>query len=137
VLIRSLTGQLLVPVLVALLVLTTPVGTGEGVHESELLHPLLPHAHLIDGRIVSDAQLALVRAAAAADNVTRQAHSGLSIGAGNGADAVGLGIALAPSLPVIGLSIASGLQGWLPVSESGLPTEFLDAPDDPPPNPFA
>ena len=50
---RSLPRMVLILVLGGLLVVTTPVGTGQGIHQSELLHPLLPHLHLVAGRLVS------------------------------------------------------------------------------------
>jgi hypothetical protein len=131
---RSLAGQLLVPVLATLLVLTTPVGTGQGVHEHELLHPLVPHVHLIDGRLVSDEQLAAARAAAPPDGVTSGRPAAPAFGAASGADAPGLGIALGPTLPLIDASILAAPQGRLPLSESALPPEFREPPQDPPPD---
>ena len=136
-LLRLLAGQLLVPLLATLLVLTTPVGTGQGVHENELLHPVVPHVHLVDGRIASNEQLAAARAAAAADSVTSQPPGGPALGAGNGADAPGLGLALGPTLLANAISIAAASPDRLHASESVLPTEFRDPPQDPPPDPFA
>jgi hypothetical protein len=135
--IRSLAFQLVVPLLASLLVLTTPVGTGQGVHANELLHPVLPHVHLIDGRIVSDEQLAAARSMASGDSVTSQPASGPALGAGSGADAAGLGLALGPTLPILSLSIVADSQDRLLVSDSVFPTEFRDSPQDPPPDPFA
>jgi hypothetical protein len=43
--------------LATLLMLTTPVGVGQGVHAGMLLDPVIPHVHLLDGRVVTDAQL--------------------------------------------------------------------------------
>jgi hypothetical protein len=134
---RLLAGQLLVPVLATLLVLTTPVGTGQGVHENELLHPVLPHVHLIDGRIVSDEHLAAAQAVATPDDLTTPPPHGPALGAGNGADAVGLGLALGPTLPPSGIPIDAASHGRLSVADSALPTEFRDPPQDPPPDPFA
>jgi hypothetical protein len=131
---RSLAVQLIVPVLASLLALTTPVGTGQGVHANELLHPILKHVHLIDGRIVSDEQLAAARAAARADPVTGSPTSGPALGAGNGADAAGLGLALGPTLPTLSLSIADNSQDFVPTSNSVFPTEFRESPQDPPPD---
>jgi hypothetical protein len=130
---RSLAGQLLVPMLATLLVLTTPVGTGQGVHQNELLHPLLPHAHLIDGRIVSDAA---ARTAAIPDPVRSQAPSGPALGAGIGADTPGLGLTLGPALPVLGPLIAATPESRVRISEGVVPAEFRDPPQDPPPDPF-
>ena len=134
---RSLAVQLVVPLLASLLVLTTPVGTGQGVHANELLHPVLPHLHVFDGRIVSDEQLAAARAAASADSVTSRPVSGPALGAGNGADAAGLGLALGPTLPQVSLSFADDSQDRMLVSDGVIPAEFRDSPQDPPPNPFA
>ena len=134
---RSLAVQLVVPLLASLLVLTTPVGTGQGVHANELLHPVLPHVHLINGRIVSDEQLAAARAAASGDSVTSRPTNGPALGAGNGADAAGLGLALGPTLPALGLSIADNSQDFVRTSNSVFPTEFRELPQDPPPDLFA
>jgi hypothetical protein len=134
---RLLAVQLVVPLLASLLVLTTPVGTGQGVHANELLHPVLPHVHLIDGRIVSDEQLVAARAAAGTDSVTRRPTSGPALGAGNGADAAGLGLALGPTLPTQSLSIADNSKDFLPTSTGVFPTEYRESPQDPPPDQFA
>src|SRR5262245_12800819 len=134
---RSLTSQVLVPVLVSLLVLTTPIGTGQGVHASELLHPLLPHVHLIGGQIVSDEQLALARAVVTPDRVTSQPQTGPALGASAGAAADGLGIALGPTLPSFDFLMATATRWRLSVGEGLPPREFRDAPQDPPPTTFA
>jgi hypothetical protein len=133
---RLLAGHLLVPILAALLVLTTPVGTGQGVHENEVLHPIWAHTHVIDGRIVSDEQLAAVQASARPDGVTSQPPAGPALGAGNGADGLGLGIGVGPTLPIVGLMLRKATGGRLPLSESKLPTEFRGSPQDPPPDQF-
>jgi hypothetical protein len=119
---RSLVAQVLVPVLATLLVLTTPVGTGEGVHQSELLHPVFPHTHLIDGRIVFNEQIAAAPAAAAAKGVS-QPPRGPALGAGGGADTAGFGLALGPVLPMVALSIAAEPRGSLFVADSFPPTD--------------
>jgi hypothetical protein len=134
---RLVAGQLLTPLLAALLVFTTPVGTGQGVHENELLHPLLGHTHLVDGRIVSDAQLAAASAASRSDTVTSQPSAGPAFGAGSGADAPGLGLPVGPILSAGALAITAQLGGRLLVIQTTWPTEFLDQAQDPPPDPFA
>jgi len=98
---RSLIGQLVVQLLAALLVLTTPIGTGEGPHQSELLHPVLPHVHTINGQIVSDRQLRAERVAAEPLRAATEPTGGTALGAGTGAEAAGLGIALGPTMPAI------------------------------------
>jgi hypothetical protein len=137
VLMRLLAGHFLVPILAALLALTTPLGTGQGVHENELLHPLWAHVHLIDGRIVSDEQLAAARAAATPDDVTSKPPGGPALGAGNGAGALGLGIGLGPTLPILALTLPGAPESQLLLSENDFPTEFRDSPQDPPPDPLA
>jgi hypothetical protein len=136
-LMRSLLGQFLVPVLATLLVVTTPIGTGQGIHASQLLHPIFAHLHVIHGRIVSDEQLAAARASAVADRVIADAQAGPALDTGNGADAPGVGIAVGPTLPLLVMRIVTGPDGRLPGSVSRVPEEFLDAPEDPPPNALA
>src|SRR5579864_8627041 len=87
---RLLVASLLVPVLAAMLALTTPVGTGEGVHQNDLLHPIFAHVHLIDGRIVSDQHI-LSRPTHKADTTLAERPRGPALGAGGGADDGGLG----------------------------------------------
>jgi hypothetical protein len=131
---RPLLGQLVVQLLVALMVLTTPIGTGEGVHQTELLHPVLPHVHTINGQIVSDQQLALDRVTQVAAASTSQPISGTALGAGSGADAAGLGIALGPTLPAVEPVYARSPEGRLTIVEGAEPSEFLAEPQDPPPD---
>ena len=133
VLIRLLLGQLVAPLLVALLVLTTPSGTGGGVHQSELLHPLLPHVHTINGRIVSDQQLALDRVTEAA-TAASQPFGGIALGAGSGAEAAGLGAALGPTPPALEPVRVWSVETRLAIWDSSAPSEFRDEPEDPPPD---
>lgn len=136
-LVRSVAGQLLVPVLAALLVLTTPIGTGQGVHADELLHPVLPHVHLVGGRFVTDAQMAAAQTAASTQESPSAPISGPAFGTGNGPDAAGLGLAVGPTLPNVGLSTALVPEGRLVILRGALPDEFRDSPQDPPPNRIA
>lgn len=131
VLIRSL-SSLLVPILATLLVLTTPLGTGQGVHASELLHPLLPHVHLIDGRIVFGSLNPV-----APDRLSSYPQSGPALGAGGAADAAGFGLAIAPVLQLSNVSILAGPPDRLPLLHSDIPAEFREPPEDPPPSLFA
>jgi hypothetical protein len=111
--------------LVLLMVLTTPVGTGDGVHQADLLHPLVPHVHLVNGHLVThDAE------AAAADGQTR----GPAFGAGAGADGAVAGLALSPTVadgwpePLLSLP---GARVALDVHVPG--GRVADPPEPPPP----
>jgi hypothetical protein len=134
---RVLAGQLIVPILATLLVLTTPVGTGQGVHGSEILHPVFPHSHLINGQIVTDGQAAAARAALPPESVASQSPRGVALGAGSAADAAGLGLALGPTVPLFGIAVLPALESRLPAIGSLVPTEFREPPQDPPPDHLA
>jgi hypothetical protein len=127
-----LLGTLLAFTLASLLVVTTPIGTGEGVHQNELLHPVFSHLHMINGRIVSHDE-ADSAAARAAEETRRPA--GVAWGAGAGGEVAGLGVAIYPNLPewLLLLPVAAG--GPAATSSGIIPHEFLDAPPDPPPDP--
>jgi hypothetical protein len=131
---RSLPPMVLILVLAALLVVTTPVGTGQGVHQSELLHPLLPHLHLVGGRLVTHDQLAADQASAHAAPLS---PAGPALGAGSAADAAGLGLAISPTVPDASVAFALSSVARLNRSAATLPTEFRDPPQDPPPNRLA
>jgi hypothetical protein len=137
VLLRSTVSELVGVLLATLLLLVTPVGTGQGVHASVLLHPVLPHVHLLNGQFVTDEQLAAAQAAASAETAQRSPSGGPVLGAGSGAVAAGLGIALGPTLPQALVPIVSVDADRLSVGEILPPTEFRDPPQEPPPNPHA
>jgi len=123
--------------MVALMVLTTPIGTGDGVHQSEIVHPLLPHVHTINGQIVSDQQLALDRVTEAATAATSKPIGGAALGAASGADAAGLGLALGPTLPAIEPVHARSAESRLAALDSTQPSEFRAELQDPPPDRIA
>ena len=127
-------------VLAALLTVTTPVGTGQGVHQSDLLHPVLPHLHFVDGHLVSGQDSAPPRVASVADTraeAPTQQSNGPALGSGAGADAASLGMAISPTLPKYALLLLPSHLGRLDPSRVSPPSEFLDTPDDPPPQPPA
>jgi hypothetical protein len=130
---RWLPETLLVFVLATLLVVTTPIGTGEGVHQDQILHPVLPHLHMINGRIVSHDE-ADAAAAAAHSRKSPQPTAGPAVGAGAGAPEAGLGIAIYPNVPLSVLVLPVVTVGRAGAANAELPDEFLDAPPDPPPN---
>ena len=55
---RGLPGYYTLVLLLALVLIgTTPMGTGAGVHQFELLHPLFSHVHVVNGRVLTHEQL--------------------------------------------------------------------------------
>ena len=122
-----LPAYLIAFLLAVLLASTTPVGTGAGTHQFDLLHPLFSHLHLVNGRWLTHEELAK-RAA----QVETRPSRGLAFGAGEAPGSVdGLGVspvALGDALPVV-----------LPVPvdfllrEARMPTGTVEAPPDPPP----
>ena len=129
--VRWLSGTLLAFMLAWLLMVTTPIGTGEGVHQDELLHPVLPHLHMINGHIVSHDEVSAAAARAPAE--TRRT-AGPALGAGAGGEATGLGVAIYPNLPVWLLVLPAVAGGPVAAPNLSTPHEFLDAPPDPPPD---
>jgi len=132
-----MTSRLIViVVLAALLVVSTPVGTGQGVHQSELLQPLLPHVHFVGGRLVTHDQLAAGAEGRAARPVPRSG-GGPALGAGSAADAAGLGLAISPTVPEAGGAVALSNVTRLRYATATPPAEFRDPPQEPPPNRLA
>jgi hypothetical protein len=131
---RSVIGQLVAPLLVLLLAMSTPVATGDAFHQNELLHPVLPHVHMLNGQIVSDQQVAAARLAADAEAAEAQVTHGITLGAGIPADAAGLGIALGPTLPAFAAAFITLPSLELALADSIVPTEYLETPRDPPPD---
>jgi hypothetical protein len=117
-----------------LLALTTPIGTGQGVHRALSLHPIFSHTHLVDGQIVSHEQEARQLAPDAQSSSHDQA--GASIGAAAGASMTSY-VAISPVLPFADwrLEPDSSLRRALP--EARLPRGRVEAPPDPPPLPAA
>jgi hypothetical protein len=123
--VRSVPATLLAFLLLLMLSVTTPTGTGDGVHSSVLLHPLFSHTHVVNGRIVVHQQFDESSAPA-------PSSSGPSIGAEAGAS-VAVGLAISPTLPFQDLRIqAGGIIRW-PALEALPPRGLVIAPPDPPP----
>src|SRR5439155_25229598 len=94
--VRSVPATLVAFLLLLLLAVTTPTGTGDGIHDSVLLHPLFSHSHLVGGRIVSHEQMADVSSTPAALNT-----KGPGLGAVAGASATSAdALAISPTVPV-------------------------------------
>jgi hypothetical protein len=126
---RLLLGTFIPPLLVALLVVTTPLGTGDGVHQADLLHPLLPHVHLINGRMVTH------QAQAGPDTGVQTA--GPAIGGGTGSDVVSAGLGLSPTVPALPAAVLASQHGTRVAVELSMPTGRVEAPPDPPPTSLA
>jgi hypothetical protein len=120
-----LLGTFVSPVLVALLVLTTPLGTGDSLHQADLLHPLLPHVHLINGKVVTHQ--------ASGDSSDAQTTAGPAIGGGAGSDAASAGLGLAPTVPALPEAVLVLVPGRRIAVEQSIPSGRVEAPPDPPP----
>jgi len=53
---RLLPGFSLPLVLALLLIGTTPTGTGVGLHQFDLVHPLFAHVHIVNGHVLTHDQ---------------------------------------------------------------------------------
>lgn len=127
---RSFLGS----VLATLLVVTTPVGVGQGVHQGDLLHPAFPHMHFVNGRLALDEAVASTPTRGSATSV-KDVHKGPALGAGAGADGAGLGVAISPTVPRPTLTLPIDNVGRLGLSRTILRREYLATPPDPPPQP--
>ena len=122
---RLLLGTFVPPLLVALLVVTTPVGTGSSVHQADLLHPLLPHLHLINGKVVTHQ--------AAGENTGTQTTAGPAIGGGAGSDAASAGLGLSPTVPSLPQAVLLAVTRTHSAGDLAIPNGREEAPPDPPP----
>ena len=127
-----LPGYPLVLLLALLLIGTTPTGTGAGLHQFDLVHPLFAHLHVVNGRVLTHEQMQ--RGEPAARSVSRGPALGAATGS-NAADA-DLGVVSSdhPSESLSGLVLQkTGRTEW----PDRLPLERREAPPDPPPTPGA
>ena len=125
---RLLLGTFIPPLLVALLVVTTPLGTGDSVHQVDLLHPLLPHVHLINGRVVTHQ---------AGPDTPDVQPGGPAIGGGAGSDMASAGLGLSPTVPALPEAVLAPQPGKRIAVELSMPTGRVEAPPDPPPTSLA
>src|SRR5258707_983436 len=88
---RLLPGFSLPLVLVLLLIGTTPTGTGVGLHQFDLIHPLFAHVHIVNGHVLTHDQVQ--------QGVTTPSPSGPALGAGSGANQSSIGLGVSPILP--------------------------------------
>jgi hypothetical protein len=130
---RLLPGSCLAFVLALLLVGTTPMGTGAGTHQFDLIHPLFAHVHIVNGQILTHDQVQQ----AGAIGATRTSP-GPAFGAGSAANPGPLGLGISPIVPTHALGPLLGpilprLTNTLRVPASRL----RESPPDPPPTPGA
>ena len=109
-----------------LLATTTPVGTGAGVHQFDLLHPLFSHVHLVNGRIMTHEQMAQQSSA-------QPVRAGVNLGADTGASTADGGPGVSPSVPSPELFAAAGLPAERVILEPAPVRGRDEAPPDPPP----
>jgi hypothetical protein len=125
---RVMPGYTLVLLLALLLIGTTPTGTGAGVHQFDLVHPLFSHVHVVNGRVLTHEQMRR------GDPAGPSTSAGPAVGAANGSNAadVDLGVNSSdrPIESLVGaLSWAARRTAW----HEGLPLDRREAPPDPPP----
>jgi len=113
------------PLLALLLMVLTPVGTGQGAHHDQALDPLFPHVHFADGPT-----LALRNPRP----VVVDTSQGPAWGAGAGATSTSISIGLTPPVPswlsVVLVGDALRRTESFAVSPAGT---FAEPPPDPPP----
>ena len=125
---RVLPGYTIALLLAVLLIGTTPVGTGAGIHQFELVHPLFSHVHLVNGRVVTHDQMQR------GETVTRRGSPGPAFGAASASGAADgdLG-AFATDQPAHALNL---VLLWRPARTEGSalsPLDRREPPPDPPP----
>jgi len=129
---RTICGISLLYLLVLLLVTSAPAGSTEGPHGDQLVHLLVPHRHLADGRIVT-----VGFSNSAASEVEHQRDGGRPDGPALGAGATAeIGDSMVTSLcPVPGFACALPLtQQRVTWGHDVLPLTRSFPPPDPPPN---
>jgi hypothetical protein len=127
---RLLPGFTIACVLVLLLIGTTPTGTGAGVHQFDLVHPLFSHVHIVNGQVLSHDQM--IQQAGSVSSTSTSAGPGLGAGAGASQTLDGLGIS--PLLPAHAVHLMTPLLSSRMAVSVRLPTgRMRDTPPDPPP----
>jgi hypothetical protein len=121
-----LPGYVIAFALGILLATTTPIGTGTGVHQFDLLHPLFSHVHLINGRVVTHQQLENAA-------LTQPIRPGVNLGADDGASAAEGGLGVSPTLPAGALFSAVFASSMAAIDDYVVPSGRTEAPPDPPP----
>ena len=119
------------PILAFLLVVLTPVGTGQGVHRDQLVDPVFPHFHFL-GRLVASQMLAQLSVQQPVDSRPQ----GVTLGAAAGAGEAGLSLGQTPVVPGRMVLVPDGDLAWRIAPRDALPVGVAaDPPPDPPPDP--
>ena len=121
-----LPGYLIAFVLTLLLAVTTPVGTGAGVHQFDLLHPLFSHVHLVNGRILTHEQMAQQSRA-------QPVRPGVNLGSDTSASTADGGPGISPTVPSADFLTAALTPFKRILLDPVRPRGREDAPPDPPP----
>ncbi len=123
---RLLPGFSLPLVLALLLIGTTPTGTGLGLHQFDLVHPLFAHVHIVNGRVLTHDQVQ--------QGAATTSSSGPAFGAGSGASESSIGLGISPIVPLPLLAVMSELRTpRLATSVRPPAGRPQDTPPDPPP----
>jgi hypothetical protein len=121
---------LISPILILLLIMLTPVGTGQGAHRDQLLDPLFPHIHFAGG--LTAPQSAAVKLAQRIFNNGDQ--QGPAFGAGAGAASAALSPGLTPPVPARIALAPMGAEAWAVLPLDARPSgASAEPPPDPPP----
>jgi hypothetical protein len=118
---RSLASVLLIYVLSGLLASTSPIGSGRGVHQFQLVDELLPHIHLVNGQRVEVG-------ATQSDTTSNSPAFGAEAGA---SAALVPGVLLTPTIVPLTVSRVQGER--LSAEDAPLPPGRAEAPPVPPP----
>jgi hypothetical protein len=98
---RLLPGFSFVFVLALLLIGTTPTGTGAGIHQFDLVHPLFSHVHIVNGYVLTHDQIQQGGA------TPTRTSPGPALGAGSGAADGSSALGISPILPTHVMSLVS------------------------------
>jgi hypothetical protein len=128
---RYLPAHFVVFTLAVLLVSTTPMGTGTGIHQFDLLHPLFAHVHLVNGRMLTHEQIAQTQATPGPP--AKASAAGPAFGAGAAAAPGDSGLGVSPTLPFQSVSLLPTVFGRRVQLQPRLPDDRSEAPPDPPP----
>lgn len=124
-----LSGYLIAFVLTVLLASTTPVGTGSGTHQFDLLHPLFTHVHLVNGRLLTHEQAEQQSTSAEPS----RPMAGPALGAGAAGSAADAGAGLSPVVPGQIFGLVMEMPVWFVSDLMVVPAGNEEAPPVPPP----